>query len=321
MGLVTFRACAVLALGSAPVGLGACGDADGTVGSGDGPEIVATTTQVADLARNVAGHRASVAQLLQPGSDPHDYEPRPSDARALAGAELVLRSGGDLDEWLEDIVDAAGSEAESVTLLDAVRARQEDHGGEAQDAGQADPHWWQDPRNAAAAVRRIRQALVKIDPDGRDAYTANAAAYVRTINALDRRIAGCFAAVPDSRRKLVTNHDALGPYAERYDIEVVGTVIPALSTQAQASAGEVTELVRAIRAEQVRTIFPETSLNPKLERAIARESGAEVGPALYADTLGAEGSPGATYLGSLRANARAMVAGFTDGRRRCALRG
>ncbi len=269
---------------------------------GDSRTAVATTTQVADLARAVAGERADVRQILKPNSDPHEYEPRPSDVKAVAGAAVVLRSGGGLDDWLDGVVDNAGSDAKTTTLIDAVRPRR--------DEGGVDPHWWQDPRNAIAAVGRIRDVMIAADPGGRGAYETNSEAYVARLRALDGAIAACMRSIPADRRTLVTDHDALGYYADRYDIEVVGTVIPALSTQAQASAGEVARLVRAIRSTGVTTIFPARSASAKLARAVARDAGARVGPALYSDTLGASGSPGATYIGSLRFNTRALAAGF-----------
>ena len=302
-----------VAAGSCAVLLGACGSGGAEAGgAGNARTAVATTTQIADLARAVAGERGEVRQILRPNSDPHAYEPRPSDVKAVAGAAVVLRSGGGLDDWLDGVVDNAGSDATTTTLIDAVRARRGEDG--------VDPHWWQDPRNAIAAVRRIRDVMIAADPGGRAAYTANAGVYVARLQALDRAIASCLRSIPPARRRLVTDHDALGAYADRYDIAIVGTVIPGISTQAQASAGEVARLVRTIRAAGVRTIFPEDSANAKLARAVARDAGASIGPALYADTLGPPGSPGATYIGSLRFNTRALAAGFGAGAsRRCQL--
>jgi zinc/manganese transport system substrate-binding protein len=307
------RTLALAVLGLIAALLGACGSGGsaGDAGADDARTAVATTTQVADLARAVAGERADVRQILRPNADPHEYEPRPSDVKAVAGAAVVLRSGGGLDDWLDGVLDNAGSQASTTTLIDAVRTRRA--------GGEVDPHWWQDPRNAIAAVRRIRDVLIAADPGGRAAYAANAAAYLTRLRSLDAAIAACMGSIPSARRRLVTDHDALGPYAERYGIEVVGTVIPALSTQAQASAGEVARLVRTIRAARVQTIFPEGSGSAKLARAVARDAGATVGPALYADTLGPADSPGATYIGALRFNTRALATGFGAGARECQL--
>lgn len=273
--------------------------------SGSERIAVATTTQVGDLTRNVAGARTEVRQVLRPNSDPHDYEPRPSDARAVAQAAVVFRSGGDLDEWLGDLVDGAGGDAEQVTLIDSVRTRGED------------PHWWQDPRNAERAVGAIRDGLTKVDPQGKSVYARNAAAYVKRLRRLDRAVARCIREVPPPRRRLVTSHDALGYYAARYGIEVIGALIPSLSTEAQPSAGDTAKLVEQIRDEGVKAIFPESSLNPKLERAVSHEAGGSLGEPLWADTLGPKGSSGETYIESIASNTEALVKGLTGGAASC----
>jgi zinc/manganese transport system substrate-binding protein/manganese/iron transport system substrate-binding protein len=297
---------AVPALAALALLASACGEEEGAAASG-GLAVVATTTQVADLARNVGGDRARVTGLLAANADPHDYEVRPSDVEAVAEAGVVLRSGGDLDEWLQEAIDGSGTEAPVLNLIERVQARPDD------------PHWWQDPRNAALAVAAIRDALVAADPGGAAAYRANATAYLAEIDELDRAVARCLETVPARQRKLVTTHDALAYYAARYDVEVVGTVIPSLSTDGQASAGELSALVDTIRAEEVEAIFAESSVDAKVERAVAAEAGATVGKALWADTLGPEGSDGATYLDSIAANTRALVEGLTGGERSCSL--
>ena len=167
------------------------------------------------------------------------------------------------------------------------------------------------------AVEAIRAELTKADPDGRAAYARNAERTARTLESLDRRIAACVERVPPAKRKIVTTHDALGYFARRYGVEVVGAVIPSLSTQAQASAGDVQELVEQIREEGVEAVFPESSVNPDIERAIAREAGAKIGDSLYADSLGPKGSAGETYTGALAADAAALVRGMSAGRVNC----
>jgi ABC-type Zn uptake system ZnuABC Zn-binding protein ZnuA len=298
------RACIALMLAAALIT--ACGSSS----SGDGRVVVVgTTTQVGDLLRQVAGDRADVRQILRPNSDPHDYEPRPSDVKALSEAGLVVRSGGEVDDWLDGLVEDAGSDAPVLDLSERVRTRRVD--------GDLDPHWWQDPRNAELAVAAIRARLVEADPGGAAVYRRNAARYLERLRSLDRDTAACIARVPSARRKLVTTHDALGYYADRYGLEVVGAVLPALSTQAQPSARDVQALVDQIRRTGVRAIYPESSINPKLEKAVARESGARVGGALWADSLGPEGSSGDTYVKSIESNTRAIADGLSGGAVNC----
>ena len=292
--LLFAAACALL--------LAACGSGGGEDGR---PVVVATTTQAADLARAVAGDHARVRGVLAPNSDPHDYEVRPGDVKALARAHLVVRSGGDLDGWLGGAIDSAGADAPVLDLLGAAGAE----GG--------DPHWWQDPRRAERAVQAIGTALGKADPAHAGIYAANARREVRRLRALDVAVRGCLGQIPPAGRVLVTTHDALGYYARRYGLRVVGTVIPSLSTQAQASSGDLAKLVDTIRRERVRAIFAESSVNASVEDAIAQETGARVGRPLWADSLGPAGSSGATYEGSIRANTAAIVEGLSGGAKTC----
>ena len=273
----------------APATLSACGDDSG---SGGAPRVVATTTQAADLARQVAGDRAEVSSILKPNSDPHAYEPRAGDVKALARADLVVRSGGEIDEWLEEAQAGAGSDAPILTLGENTRE---------------EPHWWQDPRAAERAVAILRDGLTKQDAAGKASYAANADRYLAELRRLDGAIVRCVATIPPAKRKLVTTHDALGAYAHRYGLEVIATVIPSRSTGGQASAGETAELVRTIRANDVPAVFAESSVRSKVERAIAREAGARVAPALWADSLGPKGSSGATYIASMEANTHTIA--------------
>lgn len=306
MGLISWII-AVLGV-AALVVLPGCGSRGAEEGGGR-RIVVATTTQVGDLAREVGGRRVDVRQILQPNSDPHDYEPRPSDARDVERATVVLRSGGDVDDWLSSLLESGGTNARVLDLSKSVRTRGDD------------PHWWQDPGNARRAVASIRDSLSEVDPGGRAGYEKRAAAYSRRLTRLDRSAGACIGRIPSRERKLVTSHDALGYYTHRYGLRLVGAVTPSLSSQAQPSSRAINDLVDQIRREGVKAVFPESSLNPKLERAVSRESGARVGGALWADTLGPKGSSGATYIESIQSNTRTIAAGVTGGRARCRLGG
>ncbi|MDO8209495.1 metal ABC transporter substrate-binding protein [Conexibacter sp. CPCC 206217] len=312
-------------------GLAGCrsstGDDARSVGPDGSVDVVATTTVLGDIAREVGGDAVSVKQLLRANSDPHDYEPRPHDVVAVAKAPVVLASGDGLDGWIDGVVDDSGSDPTVVDVAASLPVQRHDEGDghdraeDGHDRGGTDPHWWHDPTNVEAATALVRDALTRANPAGRAAYARNAAAYVAKLRALDAGIGRCLASVPASQRKLVTDHDALGYFADRYGIELVGAVIPSLTTQAQPSAGDVADLAAIIRREGVRAVFPESGSNSKLPSALADETGVSAEYQLYGDTLGPEDSDAATYIGMEAHNAEAIMRGFTDGARGCPLPG
>jgi zinc/manganese transport system substrate-binding protein len=315
LSLVSF----LLASAGALLAFAGCGSS-GSSSSPGAVTVVATTTQVADVVRAVGGERVDVVQVLQPNSDPHEYEPRPDDVTALLHAPLVFESGDGLDAWMAKVVSESGAHPRVVTLADAnvARVAGERSGPE---ASRYDPHWWHDPRNVESAIPLVRDALARANPSAAAVYERNARAYARRVKRLDAGIAACMRRVPAAQRKLVTDHDAFGYFARRYGIAVVGAVIPSQTTSAQPSAGDLAQLVRTIRREHVHAVFPESSVNAKLAHAIARETDAVADLTLYGDTLGPAGSDGATYLAMERHNADAMVRGFTAGRQGCSIPG
>jgi ABC-type Zn uptake system ZnuABC Zn-binding protein ZnuA len=169
----------------------------------------------------------------------------------------------------------------------------------------------------SAATSEVETALVETDPAGEADFTANADAFRAEIETLNKVIAKCFEAIPAEQRKLVTDHDALGYFANRYDIEVVGAVIPALTSEAQPSAGDLAELERTINEENVKAVFPENAYSANLAEAVARDTGATTEYSLYGDTLGPEDSPAATWIGMMQENANSMALGFTGGEQGC----
>jgi ABC-type Zn uptake system ZnuABC Zn-binding protein ZnuA len=267
--------------------------------------VVATTTQMQDLVRHVGAHHVHLVGILKPNVDPHDFEPSPSTAIALSGAKLIVESGVGVDSWVDGLVANAVPGTPVMVASQGLPLRT---GDSSQPDG--DPHWWHDPTLFERAATALGERLGSIDPAHAVAYRANARRYVTEIRAMDAANKRLIATVPRGERKLVTNHDAFGYFAAHYRITVVGSVLPSLATVAQPSAEDVANLIGKIRAEHVRAIFTESSLNPALEQQIASEAGVKVYANLYGDTLGPPGSPGATYIGMERWNMRAMVAGF-----------
>lgn len=267
--------------------------------------VVATTTQMQDLVRHVGAHHVHLVGILKPNVDPHDFEPSPSTAIALSGAKLIVESGVGVDSWVDGLVANAVPGTPVMVASQGLPLRTGDSS-----EPDGDPHWWHDPTLFERAATALGERLASIDPAHAVAYRANARRYVTEIRAMDAANKRLIATVPRGERKLVTNHDAFGYFAAHYRITVVGSVLPSLATVAQPSAEDVANLIGKIRAEHVRAIFTESSLNPALEQQIASEAGVKVYANLYGDTLGPPGSPGATYIGMERWNMRAMVAGF-----------
>jgi zinc/manganese transport system substrate-binding protein/manganese/iron transport system substrate-binding protein len=295
-------ACLAALLASGCAGPGGAGNGDGA----DGGElrVVATTTQVADLAANVGGDRVRVTSLLRPGVDAHDYEPSPADIDALAHADLVLQNGVGLEEWLGDIIESSGFDGPVVDTSQGVRLRQVD--------GEPDPHIWQNPGNAQVMAANIERGLAAADRAGAAAYQAGLAAYTKELRALDDEVEGQVGSL--ANRKVVTNHDAFGYYLDRYGLELVGSVIPSFDSSAELSGRDIRDLVAKIEATRVKAVFSETSLPPRAAETIGREAGVRVvvgEDALYGDALGPPGSDGDTYLKMIRHNTATIVSNLS----------
>ena len=283
---------------------GCSGAGGGQDAEGGGLRVVATTTQVADLAANVGGDRVRVTSLLKPGIDAHDYEPSPADIDALAHADLVLENGVGLEAWLRDTIDSSGYDGPVVDTSQGVALRQV--------GGEPDPHIWQNPRNAQTMAATIERGLATADPAAAPAFEANLAAYTSELKALDTEVQRQIDSL--ASRKVVTNHDAFGYYLDRYGLELVGSVIPSFDSSAELSGRDIRDLVARIRATGARAIFSETSLPPRVAETIGREAGVRVvtgEDALYGDSLGPPGSDGDTYLKMIRHNTATIVSNLS----------
>lgn len=301
-----FHVLVLIAAGSALVA-SACGNSDSGANAA-GLSVVATTTQIADMARAIAGDQVEVISLLPANADPHDFEPTPQDLAKVDDADLVLEHGFGLDAWAKNLVDASGTDATVVVVTTGIVPFEDEalqQGEHAHDTH--DPHVWFDVINAKAMAAGIRDALIAADPAGRAGYTERAASYLADLDTLDTWIREQVATIPADQRKLVTNHDAFGYYVRAYGFEYVGSIIPSMDTQAQPSAQETADLIDAIRAEDVKAIFTEQSLNPELARQIADEAGVAIVDDLYGDSLGPHGSGAETYIGMMRTNTTNIV--------------
>jgi zinc/manganese transport system substrate-binding protein len=270
-----------------------CGSDDAAA---DRPEIVATTTVLGSLTEELVGDAAEVRVLMPNGVDPHDYQPSARDVEALRNADLVVENGLELEEGLLDALGEARTSGVPVfTATDHVRLREvgedepaDDHGHEDEEAhseddeahaedegahGPEDPHIWMDPiamRDAMAALAPVVERELAVELGDRPAELS------ARLDALDAEVRETLAVVPEGRRKLVTGHESMGYFADRYDFEIVGTVIPSLSSQAQVSASNLAALRRQVEAEGVPAIFNEAGTPPGVADAIGDQTGARV---------------------------------------------
>jgi manganese/iron transport system substrate-binding protein len=268
------------------------------------PQVVATSTILEDLADRVAGDAVDLTGILKPGADPHIYEPVPADSKQLEQADLILYNGYNLEPGLIKLMNASGLKARKLAVGEVVSPLQ------LQKSDQKtvpDPHVWGSARNAVLMVNTIRDALIELEPEHRDRFTANATQLTQELEQLHTWIVQQIQTIPPEQRCLVTTHDAFQYYARDYTLEIVGTLI-GISTEEQPSAQTVQKLVEAIKAARVPAIFAETTINPTLIKTVAQEARVKLAPRqLYSDSIGADGSDGDSYTQMMVANTRAIV--------------
>ncbi|MBV5263655.1 metal ABC transporter substrate-binding protein [Pinisolibacter aquiterrae] len=282
--------------------------------------VVASFSILADLIARVGGERVTISTLVGPNGDAHVFQPKPSDAKTLAAAKLVFVNGLGFEGWMDRLVAASGTRAAVVVASKGVVPQKaedegEAHGAEAKaghdhDHGAFDPHAWQSIDNVKLYVANIRDALIVADPEGREVYTANAAAFTSELAGLDAEVRAKIAAVPAARRRVITSHDAFGYFATTYGIEFVAP--QGLSTDAEPSAKAVAALIRQIRREHITAVFIENMTDGRLVKRIAKETGVVLGGELYSDSLSPKGGPASTYVDMVRNNVKLLTAAMAD---------
>ncbi|HEY8543974.1 MAG TPA: metal ABC transporter substrate-binding protein [Acidimicrobiales bacterium] len=294
------------------------GCADGDAAASDGPTVVVTTSILGDIVGNVvAGAGVDVQVVMPPGADPHEFSPSTRQVEAMSEADLLVVNGADFEQGMQHVLDRIEEHgtrtfalADHVDLLPfGAEHRDEDeveaHGHDHED----DPHVWTDPLRVAEAVPALVDAVREIEGVDVAAVEAAATSYVAALQQLDADIAATLAAIPEEDRVLVTNHEVFGYFADRYDLEVVGTVVPAGTTLAEPSSGAIEELAEVVEERGVRAVFAETTQSSRLAEALADSVGRDVEVVeLYTESLGEPGSGAETYLDLMRTDAE-LVAG------------
>ncbi|WP_448563876.1 metal ABC transporter solute-binding protein, Zn/Mn family [Trichothermofontia sp.] len=274
-----------------------------TTGGPPLPQVVATSTIIADLTDAVGGDQIQLTSILEPGADPHIYEPVPADSIALERADLILYNGFNLEPGLIKLMNATGVRAKKLAVGEVVTPLAMDSEGQKV----PDPHVWGDVKNAIAMVAAIKTALIELVPSHQAQIQQNADRLTANLQKLDAWVAQQIATIPVHNRQLVTTHDAFQYYAHAYGLQIVGTLI-GISTEEQPSAQTVRSLVTATKNTGVPTLFAETTINPVLITSVAQEAGVQLAPRpLYADSIGAPGSDGDSYLKMIEANTRTIV--------------
>ncbi|HEY5730439.1 MAG TPA: metal ABC transporter substrate-binding protein [Anaerolineales bacterium] len=273
---------------------------DQTHGKPD-PAILTSTTFLADITRNITGDHVSVESLLSIGADPHSYQPTPRDAARIADSKLLIINGAGYEHFLESLLENAGDGREVVEASAGIGLRTDAKGEHG-----VDPHMWLDPNNVIIYVENIREALTQYDPDGAVVYRSNADAYIAELKKLDLWIRDQVSQIPNERKLLITNHESLGYFAERYGFDVTGTVVESFSSDASPSAGQMAGLIDQIKSNSAPAIFLDASDNETLAQQIANETGVRVVSDLHLESL-TDGAPAATYIDMMKHNVTLIV--------------
>lgn len=276
--------------------------------------VVATFSILGDIVRQVGGDHVAVTNLVGPDGDAHSYAPTPADARALAGAKVVVVNGLGFEGWMSRLVRSSGTKASLVTASTGVTPMKA-QGGHAHGHGHAheaqDPHAWQDVANVRLYVKAIAAGLSQADASRSEAFARNAAAFDATLEALDKEIRSAIGAIPREKRRLLTTHDAFRYFAKAYEVDFLA--VRGVSSEAEPSAREIAALVRQIRQGKVTALFMENISDPRSIQRIAAETGARIGGKLYSDALSEAGGPATTYVDMMRHNARQIAGALAQG--------
>jgi zinc/manganese transport system substrate-binding protein len=289
--------------------------------------VVASFSILGDMVSRIGGDHISLTTIVGPDGDAHSFEPRPSDAKALAHAQLLVVNGLNFEVWLPRLVKASGFSGVKVVASEGIVPRLltdeemaeftgRDHADE-MGSGAAgrhdaiDPHAWQSLSNGMIYAKNIASALIKADPKNAKDYRSRAEIYISEMKKMDEEVRQVLATIPADSRNVVTSHDSFGYFGRDYGVHF----IPALgiSSDAEPSAQEMARLVKLVKQSHSKVVFLENVTSPKLVEQIARETGAKVGGTLYSDALAVPDRPAGTYLGMFSWNAGRLIYAINPG--------
>ncbi len=258
-------------------------------------KVIATASIFADMAKNIAGDKLDIGLIVPVGGDPHLHEPTPRDAQLVSKAELILMNGLTFEGWLNKLVKNSGTNAKTVLITKGVNAiKSLDYNNS------FDPHAWMDASNGLFYIKNIKDALVEYDPANKDYYEKNYEVYKKEIEALDIYIKKQIESIPAKSRTLITSHDAFQYYGRRYNLALESVL--GISTDEDVQTSSVSKLNKLIKENNIPAVFIESTINPKLLKQIASDTGVKIGGELFADSLGDEDSPANSYVNMLRHN-------------------
>lgn len=249
----------------------------------------------------------TVESLMPRGSDPHSFEPTPQDVRKIAESSVIILNGAGFESFLNKLVQTAGGKHLLIEASKGLTSRtlkpNEPHDADSP----IDPHFWLDPTKTITYVQNIRDGFIQADPAGADTYIKNAGAYIQKLNALDAQVRRLVDTLPPVQRKLVTDHDTFGYFADRYGFEIVGTLIPSFTTADSSTAQQLAQLIDTIKSSGTKAIFVEQNMNPQIAVQVAHDTGARVITGLYTHSLSEPDGPAPTYLQMLAYDAQKIV--------------
>lgn len=264
--------------------------------AGDKVQVVASFSILGDMVKNVGGDRVEVVELVGPDGDGHTYRPTPADAKKLAGAQVFFVNGLGFEGWMERLEKSSGFQGKKVVATTGVKPRLD---------GGVDPHAWQRLDNGAIYVTNIRDGLIAADPSGKATYEANAKAYLAMLEKENAAVKKALDAIPEQRRRVITNHDAFGYFGDAYGLAFLAP--EGVSTESEPSAKDVAEIIRQIRKKQIPAMFLENITNSALLKQISRDTSATIGGALYSDALSGPDGPAPTYIDMFKHNVETLT--------------